>query len=245
MNYLLISGEVRDLRISKGYQDLSPIANAQSGLATAGMVATVLESSTSTTILASSRNSAETSMDYFTCQIDEKALVGNFYQVSFVEGEKMEFVVTETGDFYKVHGACSPEKNLIWTLPYHTRGSIAQRSSDIIRSVVISLCGSLGFVILMAWKFDLSEMGGEVYFNEIIISFVILLILNILVRRHFYEFSYEADKIFETFGFSDPGKVNLPKSHRCADIEYAIKTGSPRSQSVPWQFRYRPAGNDV
>jgi hypothetical protein len=130
-------------------------------------------------------------------------------------------------------------------LPYHTRGSIAQRSSDIIRSVVISLCGSVGFVILMAWKFDLSEMGGEVYFNEIIISFVILLILNILVRRHFYEFSYEADKIFEAFGFSDPENVNLPKSHRSADIDYAKKTGSQRSQSVPWQFRYRSAVIEV
>jgi hypothetical protein len=234
---------VKDLRISKS-QDLNLIAGANSGFAMAGMVATILETSTSATILVSSRNSAETSMEFFTCQIDGKLLVGNFYKVSFIGGEKMEFVVTEIDGVYKVHGACSPQRSLIWTLPYHTRGSIAQRSSDIIRSIAISLCGSLGFLILMAWKFDLSEMGSGVYFNEIIISFVILLILNILVRRHFYEFSYEADKIFEVLGFSDPENVNLPKSHRCADIEYAKKTQSPRPQSVPWQFRYRSAGND-
>lgn len=186
MNYLLICGEVTHLKITKCYQGLSPVGGAESGLAAAGVIATVLESSTSAAILAGS--SAETSMNFFTCKVDGKILVGKFYQVGFAEGEKMEFVVAEADGVYQVHGAYSPQQNLIWTLPYRTRGNIAQRSSDIIRSIAISLFATLAFLLLIASKYDISEMGRQVYFSQGIISFLILLILNALVRRHFYVF---------------------------------------------------------
>jgi len=242
MNYQIVKGRVRDLRISKGRQDLSPFAHAREMAATLGIISTVMEDPAGQAAQASSRNSTEVNMEFFTCYVGKDALAGQFLHVGFIEGEEMEFVVVEKNGIHQVSGACSISQRLIWTLPYRTRGDVAQKWHDLMQSILISVIFSLLFTAFVHYKFDPGATNWAQLVQQACVTFVVAFALNILVRRSFYEFSFEATKIFDVFGFSDPENVNLPKRHKKADVDYCKERGVPRAQRMPLQFRYRATG---
>jgi hypothetical protein len=220
VDYQLVRGRVRDLRITKGRQDMSPFAHARGVAATLGVISTVMEDPAGQAEQASSRSNTEVNMEFFTCYVGKEALAGQFLHVGFIEGEEMEFVVVEENGICQVRGACSISQRLIWTLPYRTRGDAAQKWHDSMQSILISAIFSLLFTAFVCRD----------------------LRLKYIVRRSFYDFSFEATKIFDVFGFCDPEHVNLPKGHKNADIEYCKEKGLPRSPHRPFEFRYRAAG---
>lgn len=101
MDYQLVKGRVRDLRITKGRQDMSPLAHAR-GAATLGVISTVMEDPPGQAEQASSRNNTEVNMEFFTCYVGKETLAGQFFHVGFIEGEEMEFVVVEENGIYQV-----------------------------------------------------------------------------------------------------------------------------------------------
>jgi hypothetical protein len=92
MEYVLIRGVVRDLTITEGFEDLAAFKYLQSGAATAGIITAALDSPISASVLAGSRNSAVTKMEFFTCSFEKYLLQGAFYKVGFKNGDDMEFV---------------------------------------------------------------------------------------------------------------------------------------------------------
>lgn len=153
----------------------------------------------------------------------------------------MEFVVTKQYRLHAVHGARNPAKNLIWSVPYHTRGHLAQRKHDILSSINISIIWSAAFAIASYFfvPVTLSE-HWESFLTFWPISFAAVLLVNALSRWPFYKYSYEATKIFEAFGFEKPSMIDLPKSHDKADKEYYKSVGKPRPwQIMPWRYRYK------
>jgi len=242
MDYQLVKGRVRDLRITKGRQDMSPFAHARGVAATLGVISTVMEDPAGQAAQASSRNNTEINMESFTCYVGKEALSGQFFHVGFMEGEEMEFVVVEENGIYQVSGACSISQRLIWTLPYRTRGDAAQKWHDSMQSILISFTFSLLFTAFVHYKYDVGTANWAQLVQQASVTFVVIFVLNILVRRSFYHFSFEATKIFDVFGFCDPEHVNLPKRHKNADIEYCEDKGLSRPPRRPFEFRYRAAG---
>jgi hypothetical protein len=216
MDYVLVSGLVRDLHITKGYEGLA-----------------------NSTIFEKLSDDTEVQIEFFSCFVDELRMKGSFHRVDFREGETIDFVVTIYRGVGEVHGARNPSQHLIWTLPYRTRGHIAQKKHDISSSLNVSAISGLLFAILAFSQ----EPGPLVECWPTILKFAttgfwIILFVNYLARRPFYKFSFEATKIFSAFGFPDPATLNLPKRHNRADKDYSKATGEPRSWDQPWRYRY-------
>jgi hypothetical protein len=240
MEYVLISGIVTELNITKGYEDLAFTGRSKNLVGMASIAAAVMGNGTSSTILASSSNGAEVQMEFFTCRVNNLRLFGRFYKVEFRDGENIDFVVTKNGDLNEVHSARNPIERLIWSTPYRTRGHRAQKKHDISSSLKISAVSSLLFSVLMYSQ--QSRPWAEcwrtvLYFSPV--SFSIILIVNCLSRWPFYKFSYEATKVFKAFGFADPPMVNLEKNHGLAEKEYYEQIGAPRPwRVIPLRYRY-------
>ena len=239
MEYLLVKGIVSGLQVVIGYQDLSPVANLREGAAVAGMIATLFESPASSNILASSRSSAESKMEYFKCFVNGKELCGSFYHVGFQEGEEVEFVVIKAGDTFEVHAARSKAQRLIWTLPHQMCGSIARRNGDLIGSLVLSIIFAMAFFVFGYFQstgiyLDKWSMASQLS----IMGFFIVFFVNVAARRHFLKYSYEANAIFSVFGMVEPKKVNLQKAHLKAELLYKKKHSLQQSTFVSCQYRY-------
>lgn len=245
MEYFLIRGVVRNLHIIAGFQDLNPHTELKDAVSTAGIIAAIVESSTSSSLLMNSRDSAETRMENFKCFIGDKELIGDFYKVGFCDGEEMEFVAEKFDDFYGVHAACSISQKLIWTMPYRTRGTSAQKRHDIIGSLTVSfIATALLFVVANFLSSAESVHKWKNSRDFATLGFFIVFILNVCVRRSFFKFSSEATKIFEVFGFFDPENVNLPRTNKQAEKRYCREKNVPKSYAVPWQFRYETVDAD-
>jgi hypothetical protein len=176
-------------------------------------------------------------MQFFTCLISTQALAGKFYNVSFRDGEEMEFVVRNVDDIYEVHGACNVSKKIIYTLPYQTRGHEAQKRSDLISNINCAVAFAVFFSIIWNYKATfISMFRWEVW--EFLLSFMMAFILGVVVRRKFYDLSYEATKIFEVFGFDSPENVDLPKTSRKIRRQLANRVNNVSLYLPPWQFRY-------
>jgi hypothetical protein len=239
MDYVLVSGTVRNLRVTKGYEDLAFTARDKSFLGIAAIAAASTGNTTSSTILANSSGGAEIDMEFFTCYVDQLTVKGRFHRVDFKDGETIDFVVTVKDGLGEALGARNPSQRFIWTLPYQTRGHLAQKNSDISSSLTISAICSILFSLLAFY--DNPEPLIEswpVILNVTAITFVLTLFVNFMARRPFYKFSFEATKVFSAFGFIDPARLDLPKRHILADKAYCNETGEPRSWDKPWRYRY-------
>jgi hypothetical protein len=241
MDYALISGVVRNLHIAKGYEDLYFTDHDKNLIGMASIAAAAIGNGTSSTIFASSNGGAEVDMEYFTCFVEKIPVTGRFHKVGFKDGETIDFAVTMNDGLGEAHGARNPIQRIIWTLPYRTRGHVAQKRHDISSSISISFISAALFAIFSfyAESGTLAECWQSVLkFSSI--SFAIVLTVCFLSRRPFYNFSFEATKIFDTLGFSHPSNVDLPKYHSQADKEYYQEIGKPRPwEDVPWRYRYR------
>lgn len=242
MEYTFISGVVRELRITKGYEDLAFTPTGKNLIGVAAIAAGSTGNAASSTILAMASNGAEIDMEFFTCVVDNLPVRGRFHKVDFKEGETIEFVVTVKDGIGDVCGARDPNQRFIWTLPYQTRGHVAQKKSDIISSLNISIICAILLSLLTLYRESraLADSWSSVR-DSALIGFSLTLIVNLLSRRPFYKFSFEATKVFAAFGFEDPASVNLPKRHIPADKMYCKETGAPRSWDKPWRYRYEQA----
>lgn len=241
MEYEIISGIVENLHITKGYEDLAFTEKDKNIIGMAAIAAAATGNSTSSTILSSSSGGAEVDMEFFTCSVAGRLLKGRFHKVGFKSGETIDFVVSVKDGIGEVHGARDQTQRYIWTLPYRTRGHIAQKESDIRSSLAISSVVAGGGTIALFYDstLPLERLLVEILWLTLPV-FTLTLFINFMVRRRFYRFSYEATKIFEIFGFRNPALMDLPKCHSKADKEYYQEIGKPRPwDDVPWRYRYR------
>lgn len=239
MKYFLVKGIVASLEVSKTQIDMSFSPKVRDGIALAGIVETIMEVSSSSTLLASSRQSTEIEMEYFRCFVDGKQLAGNFYEIGFVEGDEMEFVVEDVGEYYSVRAACSESKRLIWTLPNQTRGSLAQKRADILGSFLCSAIAA--FIFLVIAYFISHETYAQKWVDMqrfFFMGFILVFLVNAITRFTLYGFSKEATKIFKVLGFFDPEEVDLLKNHKAAETQYRIDTKNEAAYHPAWQFRY-------
>lgn len=240
MSFVTVSGIVRNLHITNGYEDLMIAKPNKDLVGLAAVYAASTGNNASASILSSSANGAKIEMEFFTCEVQEIQLKGKFYRVEFKEGESIDFVVTLKHGSREVQCARDVRQRLIWTLPYRNRGHIAQKRSDIIHNIAISsLSSALSTAVILhnnTLPFDKKII--EIAWLSIPV-FLLSVFINYMTRKPFYKFSYDATEIFRTFKFNNPANVNLPKFNKKAQKEYAEEFGKNYLNEVPWKYRYR------
>ena len=246
MQLIILSGVIRDLVIARGYEELAFTAGNRSLVGLAAIVAASTGNNTNATILSNSSSGAEVDMEYFTCFVGETPLKGRFHKVDFQNGDLIEFVVSMERGVAEVHGARDPSHQFIWTLPYQTRGHIAQKRSDILSSIIVSsICACIAVIIAIYQERSSLPGSRPVVLEFATMAFFIVLIVNFLSRWPFFKYSFEATEVFRAFGYEDPARVDLPKQDGRADKAYCSEKGEPRPLVKPWRYRYEPVNAGV
>ena len=239
MNLELIRGRVTNLVVTKGSTD--PVFEKMNkGVAGIGAIAAAATGQLlSSTALANASQGAEIDVEYFSCVVNDLRLFGHFYRVEFKDGDEMEFVFERYLGRGSVQGARSPVDRLIWTLPYQTRGVVAQlRHYSKWR-----LIGSAGISVVFTGLFIFSrpsdlDLPIWVYGIIFILGTLNLLMVSFLVTRRFRKFALNATKVFEAFGYEDSASIDLPSLNREAERKWSQEKKSSPQGFQPWRFRY-------
>lgn len=239
MRFTLISGTIKNLKISGCYENtlFTPQQSDLVGLGAIGAAA--IGEGLSSTMLASASTNAELEMEYFTCTIKDEEISGRFYKVDFENGQTIHFAVDQDYGRKEVHAALDPMRRIVWTLPYRTKGHIAQRNSNIKGSITTSIAAAIFGFLLGFYSGDDERTLCLTSAKMMAFSgFLMTLIVSYRVCRKVYRRSLDATFAFEALGFADPANINLPKGHRSAEKRYAVETGEAEEHDKPWRFRF-------
>lgn len=238
MDIIKVSGLVSDLQVTRGNENLSFSENEKVAVGMSAVATAIFQESLSSTSFANISANADMEMDFFTCTVGSEKIKGSFYKVGFENGQYIEFAISQYED-NQVHAACDPLKRLIWTRPHRTKGYLAQKRSNLVGSIVISIIAAISLFLAGYLSGDTGRplrMQSAVY--QGCLSFVLTIILCFFVCRRIYDDPIGATLAFDALGFLDPSKVNLPRIHRQAKKFYKAESGSEDVEDVPWRFRY-------
>lgn len=239
MNLELIRGRVTNLVVTKGSTD--PVfENLDKGVAGVGAIAAAATGQLlSSTALANASQGAEIDVEYFSCVVNDLRLFGHLYRVEFKDGDEMEFVFERYLGRGSVQSARNPVYRLIWTLPYQTRGVIAQQRHH----SKWRLIGSAGVSFVVTCLFIFSspndlDLPVWVYGTFFLLGTLNLLAVSFLVTRPFGKFAINATKVFEAFGYENSSCVDLPALNNEAERKWRQENASSPQGFQPWRFRY-------
>ena len=235
LEYILASGIVADLHICEGYVGSGFLKSDEKHPGGAPAVALALGREDEP------YSGGEMRMQYFTCRVDGHIVVGYFGQVSFKEGDLIEFAVHKYCEKIWAPAARDPLKRYIWVQPYMTRGAVAQKHYDIYWGVATSIVPSF-----LIGAYETYDGGGELFaaapwFGPAVggMLLFILATMNFFIRWQFYPPSLEATQIFLALGFAAPEHVNLKKGDKLARKQRPKAPAEHYSiASDPLCFRY-------
>lgn len=243
MGFFLVSGVIRDLIISKGYENIL-FSQDELGLLGLGAIgAAAIGEGLGSKILAGSGSDAQIEMEFFTCFVGDDFLQGRFYNVEFKNGEFIHFVVEKYFGKNNVVAARDSVSRLVWTMPYRTKGHIAQRISNIKGVLLSSLSVAVTSFIAALFCNDQGDEITSLYWSSAwivaLFGFLSTLIIGFRVCRRVYRNSVNATNTFELLNFAEPQNVDLPKNHRRAEKIYEAESGEEVAWSPnPLRFRY-------
>lgn len=239
MSVTRISGVVKDLKIFEAYENVLFNESQANILGVGAVAAAFIGDSLSATTLASANSDAEIKMEFFTCVVGSTAVEGRFYKVEFDNGQYMDFAVETQSGRFTVCGARDPIRRLVWMLPHKSKGHLAQRRSNLIGILIISMAVAIIFFWLGYLvghedrQFRLSRAKAMS-----LISFVMTLVISFRVCKKVFRHSIDTTHVFEVFGFVDPPNVNLPRRNSKAENRYAAQTGERAVFFKHCRYRY-------
>lgn len=230
---------INELQITKGYEDFVFSSDGRATVGIAAIGAAAMGQFSNSTILSNSSAGAEISMEYFACLIDEKRVVGKFHKVGFKSGDYIEFVVSQSSDVFVALAARNPEQRLIWMLPYHERGEMAHRRSNVRWTWILSVGAGSGVTLFAWWNLPHQPDAPLWVFPTIFFGITsICLAVNIFARSFFKRYGSAATPILEALGFDNPAEVDLYKIDRAAQKKIKQTTGKSPPLTSSWTFRY-------
>lgn len=237
--FYLATGQVSELKISRNYENILFTSGQSHSLEIGGVVSEAFGEALGSTVLSSSSAGAELEMDFFSCSVYGEIISGRFYKVEFKDGQHIDFAVKVESGQRDVQAARDPLRRLVWTLPYRTKGHLAQRESNFVGSFATSICFAM--VLSVAIIFADHEPGYlplEVAGYGAFLGFFLMLIVSYRVCRKVFRTSWQATEAFKVLGFADPANLDLPRGHRKAERRYAAETGESEAEDRPWCFRH-------
>ena len=151
----IVRGVVERLQIAKGYEDFAFTQETKDAAGVLAVGAAAMGQAVNSTGLLVSSGGSAIDMQFYTCLVDGKRVVGRFHRVGFRDGDEVEFVCVQSGDNYAV-AARDPNSRVIWTLPYHERGEQAQRRNAMKWMWIIAIAMGI-FVTIFCWHITLSD----------------------------------------------------------------------------------------
>ncbi len=179
-------------------------------------------------------------MTGFTCSVNGTIVTGAFYKIGFVENENIEFVGEHNDEnIFITVAARSASQRIVWTIPYHDCGHIANTRSVWKWGFIFSGMGAfaLAVMLLIVFGFNPAVPIGYRVIPPICIFFVGLLI-NYWVRSHFTKFCKNATHIFAALGYPKPGEVDLQADHEVADQKFRISNPEAPRMFSSWCYRF-------
>ena len=239
MAFEKIDGAVVNLRVSSGCMAYARLSSEINVLGAAEVAAAALGEIFSSTILSDGAAGTEVSMQYFSCSINDKQVVGKFHEVGFNNGECVEFIVSHENDLVIAHAARSEAQRLLWMLPYSARGHAAQKRSDIKWSLIFAIVGALVMAVLEHLMIRPHPNKTTYYFVLMYgCAFAITLTVSIWTRSRFFRFAETATEVLSTFGFPNPQDVDLDVIHKNAAKRLHHETNIHPPVTGPWCYRY-------
>jgi hypothetical protein len=235
----IISGTVSSLEVAGCYENLLFNESQANMLGVGAAAAAFIGDGLSAATLASANSDAEIKMEFFTCVVGSTAVEGRFYKVEFDNGQYMDFAVETQSGRFTVCGARDPIRRLVWMLPHKSKGHLAQRRSNLIGILIISMAAAIIFFWLGYFvghedrQFRLSRAKVMS-----VISFLMMLIISFRVCKKVFRHSIDTTRVFEAFGFIDPPNVNLPRGNSKAEKRYAAQTGERAVFFKHCRYRY-------
>jgi hypothetical protein len=231
-----IKGTVNELQVAKGYEDFVFSSDGKAAVGVAAVGAAAMGQLFNSTVLLSASGGAEMSMEYFTCMLDGQRVAGRFHRIGFANGEEVEFVGSQSGDAFAAVAARSPQRRMIWALPHHERGEIAQKRQGRKWSWVLSVIASVGGALAV------TPLNGTESLLEVFIMFMVLLpiflLICVFVRSFVSRYGEAATPIFEALGFEKPAQTDLPKIDREARKKIKQTADKSTAFSDLWTYRY-------
>lgn len=240
MGFSLISGIVRDLSISRDYENILVTQTEMDLLGVGAIGAAAIGEGLGAKILAGASSDSQVGMEFFTCVVGGQLLHGKSYVVEIHNGELIHFVVDDRSGKNDVVAFQDTVNRIIWTLPYRTKGHIAQRASNTTGIVASSL--GIAVVLFIAGFYcgeDSPAIRESSALTVALFGFLFTFIVGFHACRRVYKNSISATETFELLNFADPENVNLPKQNRKAEKKYERESGRIVARSSnPLRFRY-------
>lgn len=237
--FYLASGQVSELKISRNYESILSPAGQSNSLEIGGVVSAALGEVPGSTVFSNPTAGAELEMDFFSCSVDGEIISGRFYKVEFKDGQHIDFAVKVESGQRDVQAARDPLRRLVWTLPYRTKGHLAQRESNFVGSFATSICSAVVLPIAIIFAdHEPGHLPSEMAGYGAFLGFFSTLIVSYRVCRRVFRTSSQATEAFKVLGFADPANLNLPRGHRKAERRYAAETGESEAEDRPWCFRH-------
>jgi hypothetical protein len=238
MKFAVVSGEISNLHIFKGHENML-FSATQSQLAGIGAIAAAAAGAgTASSVMARAHRDAEMPMDFFTCTINEKAVTGCFFKVGFQDGQYIDFVVHDQMHTSEVYAARDPKRRLVWTKPYRSKGHLAQKRSNICGGVLFVLSIAILSFGLVIYAEDMKISSLETAAKVTCTMSLFAIFLSWKMCRKFFGHGQEVTEVLNCLGFLSPAHVNLPKKRWNAEKNYASEIGQKPVRFENNGFRY-------
>jgi hypothetical protein len=238
MKFVVVSGEISNLHIFKGYENML-FSTTQTQLAGIGAIAAaaVGEGATSS-VMARAYQDAEMPMDFFTCTVNDQAVTGCFFKVGFQDGQYIDFAVCDQMNTNEVCAARDPKRRLVWTKPYRSKGHLAQKKSNIYGGILFVMSTAILSFGMVFYAEDMKIYSVATATNVTCTVSLFAIFLSWKVCKKFFGHGREVTEILKAFGFSNPAHVNLPKQNWNAEKNYAFEIGQKPVRFENNGFRY-------
>ena len=240
----LIRGTVKNLNITDGYDNFVFSQNSQKAAGVATTAGVAMGSIFISSVIANAGFNSSESVEFFTCKVDGLPVAGRFKNVSFKEGDELEFVVEYTNREKQAaigHAVRDPKQRLLWVVPEQERGTVAQKKDNIwTAKMAAGFFAIISFISGVGMGFVL---GFDTVFIWLLIVFTPLFmgggafLLGVLSTQFMVKRSEHANKVFTAMGYDNPEEVDLMLNTREINLQRQ-KEGKTIHRDDITSFRY-------
>jgi hypothetical protein len=218
--FRVLTGVVSELKVHVGEEQFlagperTAVAGTAAGLAAVGFGGAAVGTS-------SAASASADSVEFFSCKVDGRPVIGRFSKASFKNGDQLEVVLSNERDPALAIAARRDADRTLWVAPHCSRGTKAHRRASLRLSLWLLLLGPAfvfsGYLILGVWLgSNRAEVSAMLF--PVVVSVGLGWIAAAYMPTRFYfrwlAIARQAEAIFSAFGYANPSQVDLQRDHK-------------------------------
>ena len=240
----LIKGTVKNLNITDGYDNFVFSQNSQKAAGAAATAGVAMGSFFNASVIANAGFNSSERVEFFTCKVDGLPVAGRFKNVSFKEGDELEFVVEYTNRNKQAaigHAVRDPKQRFLWVVPEQERGTVAQKKDNIWMAKFFAyFVGGISFVAFVISELTLDSPSDGALILVPLVSLMLgggAFLLGVLSTQFMVKRAEHANKVFAAMGYDNPEEVDLMLNTREINLQRQ-KEGKSIHRDDITSFRY-------